>query len=76
MTNIGDAEQTNLPAEMGKNLPSVKKKSKPNQIDPIQTKKPKSNTPQKHRAKHMEQFWKSPFAELQNQKVLHRYMIM
>lgn len=32
MTKIGDAEQTNLPAEMGKNLPPVKK---PNQTTKI-----------------------------------------
>lgn len=33
MTKTGDAEQTNLPPEMGKNLPSVKK---PNQTTKIQ----------------------------------------
>lgn len=43
---------------------------------PNQTKKPKPSTPQKQRAKHMELFWKSPFAEIQNLKVLSQYMIM
>lgn len=46
----------------------LKKHTKPNYTNP--------NTPQKQRAKDMEQFWKSPFAEIQNLEVLSRYMIM
>lgn len=67
MIETGDGEQTNLPAEMGKNPPSGKK---PNHSTP------NPNTPQKQRTKDMEQFWKTPFAKIRNLEVLSRYMIM